>query len=54
MRETKPVEELYDIQADPGELVNVVDSLAHQEVLKRMRAAHTLRQLLQEDDEGND
>jgi len=40
MQETKPVEELYNIQADPDEKVNLADSPEHQEVLKRMRAVH--------------
>jgi uncharacterized sulfatase len=40
MQETKPVEELYNIQADPDEKVNLAASPEHQEVLKRMRAVH--------------
>ena len=40
MQETKPVEELYDIQADPFEQVNLANSPEHQEALQRMRAAH--------------
>ena len=40
MQATKPVEELYDIQADPHEQVNLADRPEHQEALKRMRAAH--------------
>ena len=39
-RETKPVEELYDLKNDPHEIKNLADSPAHQAVLKRMRAAH--------------
>ena len=40
MQETKPVEELYDIQADPFEQVNLAESTEHQDVLRRMREAH--------------
>ena len=40
MRDTKPVEELYDIQADPHEQVNLADSPEHREVLERLRAVH--------------
>ena len=40
MRDTKPVEELYDVQADPYEQVNLAESVEHREVLERMRAAH--------------
>jgi N-sulfoglucosamine sulfohydrolase len=38
-RETKPVEELFDTEADPHEVVNLVDRPEHAETLKRMRAA---------------
>lgn len=38
MAETKPAEELYDVQADPHELKNLSDSAAHRKVLDRMRA----------------
>jgi uncharacterized sulfatase len=36
---TKPVEELFDTQADPDEMRNLVDSAAHEGVLNRLRAA---------------
>jgi len=36
---TKPVDELFDTQADPHEMRNLVDSAAHQGVLNRLRAA---------------
>lgn len=39
-RQTKPVEELYDIEADPFELENLAKRPEHREVLERMRAAH--------------
>ncbi|TXT19746.1 MAG: sulfatase [Planctomycetota bacterium] len=38
-RETKPVEELFDTEADPHEIVNLAESPEHAERLKRMRAA---------------
>ncbi len=37
--QTKPAEELYDLQNDPDEVDNLADSPQHQEVLARMRAA---------------
>jgi len=37
--EPKPPEELYDLQNDPDEVKNLATSAAHQEILKRMRAA---------------
>ncbi len=36
---TKPKEELYDTQTDPHEVKNLVDSPAHQDKLKELRAA---------------
>ncbi len=35
---TKPVEELYDTQADPNEMKNLVDSPAHRDTLNRLRS----------------
>ncbi len=43
---TRPLEELYDCQADPMNLENLVDSTAHQEILAQMRAQ--LHQRLQD------
>jgi uncharacterized sulfatase len=37
--QTKPSEELYDLQKDPDEVCNLVDSPAHQAILVRMRQA---------------
>jgi arylsulfatase A-like enzyme len=39
-RETKPLEELYDVVADPYELENLAGRPEHRVVLERMRAAH--------------
>lgn len=38
--QTKPAEELYDLQTDPDEVNNLADSPEHQGVLARMREAH--------------
>lgn len=40
MEESKPVEELYDLQADPFEQENLAGSPNHQTILERMREAH--------------
>jgi uncharacterized sulfatase len=37
--QTKPPEELYDLQNDPDEVKNLVDSADHREVLERLRGA---------------
>lgn len=37
--ETKPAEELYDLQNDPDEVHNLADSPEHQQVLARLRKA---------------
>jgi N-sulfoglucosamine sulfohydrolase len=39
-RATKPLEELYDVVADPDELENLAGRPEHRDVLERMRAAH--------------
>jgi uncharacterized sulfatase len=38
-RETKPIEELFDTESDPHEVVNLADRPEHAETLARMRAA---------------
>lgn len=38
-RATKPVEELFDTESDPHEVVNLAERPEHAETLKRMRAA---------------
>jgi uncharacterized sulfatase len=37
LRPERPAEELYDLQADPHETVNLADSAAHRSVLHQMR-----------------
>ena len=37
---TKPAEELYDLQKDPDEVVNLAKSSEHASILKKMRSAH--------------
>lgn len=37
LSDTKPVEELYDIKADPHELTNLAQSTSHQKQLQQMR-----------------
>lgn len=40
MSETKPAEELYDLEADPHEINNLIENTEHTEVLNRLRHAH--------------
>ena len=37
---TKPAEELYDLQKDPDEVMNLAKSSEHAAILKKMRSAH--------------
>lgn len=39
-RKSKPIEELYDTQADPHEVENIAENPAYRAVLKRMRKVH--------------
>ena len=39
MRETKPLEELYDTEADPHQVNNLADDPEHSRVLEKLRAA---------------
>lgn len=45
------MEELYDVQADPYETVNLADSIAHRSVLHQMRRQHG-RWVRRIDDQG--
>ncbi|MFC1712459.1 sulfatase-like hydrolase/transferase [Candidatus Poribacteria bacterium] len=38
MAETRPAEELYDLQSDPHEVHNLADDTGHQEILRELRA----------------
>ncbi len=40
MADSKPVEELYDLQNDPHELINLAGLSTHQETLERLRQVH--------------
>ena len=48
---TRPVEELYDCQADPQNLKNLARSKAHQKILKQLRTEH-LRHITETADLG--
>jgi N-sulfoglucosamine sulfohydrolase len=48
---TRPVEELYDCETDPLNLINLADSPSHQTILKTMRQAH-LRHIRESRDVG--
>jgi arylsulfatase A-like enzyme len=39
-QETKPVEELYDLENDPFEINNLAGSVEHSDMLERMRSVH--------------
>jgi arylsulfatase A-like enzyme len=43
--ETKPAEELYDLQQDPSEVNNLASSAAHKAMLERFRKAHHKHEL---------
>ena len=40
LSDAKPPEELYDLEVDPHEIMNLADSPQHQEALHRLRAEH--------------
>lgn len=40
MSDTKPVEELYDVEHDPFELRNLAASPEHQQILRKLRSVH--------------